>query len=288
MSVEGVYQIIETDQATGRIPTRYIDIAGGRLAFSDSSGLGEPVIMVPGMGALRSEYRYLSPQLQKAGYRGITMDVRGHGESSIPWDDYEVSSVGRDILSLTDYFGFNLIHLIGTSKSAGAVVWVAAERPDIVKSIVLISPFVHNSGTSVFMKAMFWLLMHNPWKVSSWTSYYQSLYPSDKPGDFNEYMDALARNLREKGRMDAAYRYGNASLVESECRLRHLHAPVQVVMGTKDPDFPDPQSEARQIADETGGELLMVEGAGHYPQTEMSDKTNPAIVDFIRYCTENS
>jgi hypothetical protein len=59
-------------------------------------------------------------------------------------------------------------------------------------------------------------------------------------------------------------------------------------MGTKDPDFPDPQSEARRIADETGGELLMVEGAGHYPQTEMSDKTNPAIVDFIRNSIGNS
>ncbi len=53
-------------------------------------------------------------------------------------------------------------------------------------------------------------------------------------------------------------------------------------MGTKDPDFPDPVAEANTIAERTGGTAALIEGAGHYPQTEMPDKTIPVILDFLK------
>jgi len=42
----------------------------------------------------------LDPQLVAAGYQAVSMDVRGHGESSIQWPDYTVAGVGQDILAL--------------------------------------------------------------------------------------------------------------------------------------------------------------------------------------------
>ena len=53
-------------------------------------------------------------------------------------------------------------------------------------------------------------------------------------------------------------------------------------MGTKDPDFRDPAAEARFVADATGGEVLLVEGAGHYPHAEMPDQVVPATVALLR------
>jgi alpha-beta hydrolase superfamily lysophospholipase len=41
------------------------------------------VLMLPGMGSLRSEYRYLAPGLHDAGYRAVTMDLRA-GDSKRP------------------------------------------------------------------------------------------------------------------------------------------------------------------------------------------------------------
>ena len=61
----------------------------------------------------------------------------------------------------------------------------------------------------------------------------------------------------------------------------NLQAPVLVVMGTEDPDWPDPEVEANWIVDQLSGELLLVEGAGHYPQTEMPQKVTPGVLDFL-------
>jgi RimJ/RimL family protein N-acetyltransferase len=55
-----------------------------------------------------------------------------------------------------------------------------------------------------------------------------------------------------------------------------------VIIGTKDPDFPDPVAEGKIVAEQTGGTLALVEGAGHYPQTEMPEKTTPIVVDFLK------
>jgi pimeloyl-ACP methyl ester carboxylesterase len=56
-------------------------------------------------------------------------------------------------------------------------------------------------------------------------------------------------------------------------------------MGEKDPDFPDPAIEARWIADRLEGEVLMVPGAGHYPQAEFPELVSPAVVAFARRMT---
>jgi pimeloyl-ACP methyl ester carboxylesterase len=53
-------------------------------------------------------------------------------------------------------------------------------------------------------------------------------------------------------------------------------------MGTKDADFPDPAAEAQWVADRTGAKLLIVQGAGHYPQTEMPEQVGPAVVRFLQ------
>ena len=65
--------------------TQYFKRPEGTLAYTDYGGSGEPVLMLPGMGALRAEYRFLAPRLSAAGFRAVTVDLRGHGESSVPW-----------------------------------------------------------------------------------------------------------------------------------------------------------------------------------------------------------
>lgn len=105
-----------------------------------------------------SEYRFLAPQLSEAGYRAVTVDLRGHGETSVPWKTYDVPSVGSDILALIDHLNAGPAHVIGTSFSPAAVVWAAAERPDCIRSLVLISPFVRDVKINPVMKALFWII----------------------------------------------------------------------------------------------------------------------------------
>jgi pimeloyl-ACP methyl ester carboxylesterase len=171
--------------------TQYVERPGGTLAYSDYGGDGQLVLMLPGMGALRSEYRYLAPRLSEAGYRAVTVDLRGHGESSVPWETYDVPSIGGDILAMIEHLDAGAAHLIGTSFAAGAVVWAAAERPDDIRSLVLIGAFVRAAKINPVMTALFWLMVNNPWRVRLWAMYYGTLYPTHKPDDFKDYLSHL-------------------------------------------------------------------------------------------------
>ena len=57
--------------------------------------------------------------------------------------------------------------------------------------------------------------------------------------------------------------------------------PALIIMGTRDPDFPDATVEAGQLADMLGGETLLVEGSGHYPHTELPEQVAPRLLSFI-------
>jgi pimeloyl-ACP methyl ester carboxylesterase len=61
--------------------------------------------------------------------------------------------------------------------------------------------------------------------------------------------------------------------------------PAFVVMGTRDPDFPDATAEAPWLASELHAESLNVDGAGHYPHTEMTDLIAPKLLTFIAVST---
>jgi pimeloyl-ACP methyl ester carboxylesterase len=254
----------------------------GTLAYSGYEADGEFVLMLPGMGALRSEYRYLAPRLSDAGYHAVTVDLRGQGESSVPWANYDVPSVGGDILALIDHLDAAPAHVIGTSFAPAPMVWAAAERPDQIRSLVLINPFVRAMKINPIKLAFFWLMMNNPWRVRIWAMYYNTLYPSHKPEDIQDYLTQLKENLATGERFDAVKRLGGSSRQPSVERLPRVKVPALIVMGTKDPDFPDPAAEGRIVADQIGGMLALVEGSGHYPQTEMPEKTTPIIIDFLK------
>ena len=79
--------------------TKFLEVPGGTIAYDDA-GSGRVVICVPSIGDLRAEYRFLRPQLLAAGFRVVTMDIRGHGESSAGFPDYSSPASGSDILAL--------------------------------------------------------------------------------------------------------------------------------------------------------------------------------------------
>jgi len=262
--------------------TQFFERPEGTIAYDDSQGDGQLVVMLPGMGALRSEYRYLAPALIEAGYRVVAADLRGHGESSSNWSEYTLPAVGQDILSLIDTLDAGPAHVIGTSFSPGAMVCASVERPEAFRSLTLIGPWVRDASTGFIQNLMTAVLLSGPWKVAGWIMFYKTLYPTRKPDDFDEYLEKLSANLREPGRFEALKGLGFGPKTASEERIGRVRTPSLVVMGTKDPDWPDAEAEAGWIIDHlAGSSLLLVEDAGHYPQTEMPEKVIPSVLDFL-------
>jgi pimeloyl-ACP methyl ester carboxylesterase len=262
--------------------TEYFHRPEGALAYTDYGGRGDLVLMLPGMGSLRSEYRYLAPQLDAAGYRAVTMDLRGQGDSSVPWSTYDVPSVGRDILALIEHLEAGPAHVIANSYSPAPAIWASVERPDLIRSLVPIAAFARQPKPNPLMKAFIWFMLNNPWRAQTWRMFYRTLYPTRKPADFESYLDELTANLSQPGRFDAVKAFPAAPRQPWEERLARVEVSTLVVVGTKDPDFPDPIEEGEYLAGKLDGRLVSIEGAGHYPQTEMPEETAQAVLEFLK------
>lgn len=259
--------------------TLYLDRGQGRIAY-EVAGDGPLVVAAPGMGDLRSVYRFLAPALVGAGYRVATMDLRGHGESDSTFTAYDDVAAGSDLEALAAQLGGPAV-LIGNSMSAGAAVWAAVEAPHLVAGLILIGPFVRNPRVGLLARLGFRAALLRPWGRVAWAAYYPKLYPGRPPADLAKHRARIRTSLRRPGhwRAFAATSHSNHALVDA--RLGEVSTPSLVVMGERDPDFPDPAAEADFISDRIGSQVLMVPNAGHYPQAEYPELVLPAVVQFL-------
>jgi pimeloyl-ACP methyl ester carboxylesterase len=264
-------------------PTQFLAHDRGRIAFDDT-GSGPLVVCVPGMGEMRGAYRFLTPLLVEAGFRVVTMDVRGQGESSIGWADYSVGPIGGDILALIRHLGGGPALVVGNSMGCAAAVCAAADAPDLVAGLVLTGPVVRDGeGMPPWAaRLLYSTLFARPWGVAAWGWYYDTLYKTARPADYSAYRARLLANLREPGRLEALRRMILAPKTASAERLARVTIPTFIVMGTADPDFKDATAEARFVAAQLHGRLQLVAGVGHYPHVEVPDQVNPGIVAFYR------
>lgn len=263
------------------LQTRFLAVDGGRIAYDDTGGHGPLILALPGMGDLRSEYRLLRPALESAGYRVVTMDVRGFGETSAQWDDYSAHAVGRDALALIEHLDAGPAVILGNSFAAGSALWAAHDAPARVSGVALLGPIVRDPKPTWVQNLALKIGFAGPWRVWFWTTYWNSLFPTRKPADQNQVKSAIAANLREPGRMDALKAMLGLSKADTAAMLPTSRVPALVVMGTSDPDFPDAEAEARWLAAALGADSLIVDGAGHYPHTEMPELVAPKLLAFI-------
>ena len=261
--------------------TKFRDVPAGCLAYSDE-GTGPLIITVPGMGDLRSTYRFLTPKLAAAGYRVVSLDVRGQGESSVAWNDYSVGAIAGDILDLVRSLGAGPAHVIGNSMAAGAAVIAAAREPQAIRSVVLVDPFVRNVMPPWLAAAIFEPLLRGPWRAGLWRAFFKKAFPTRLPDDFEAEQARRDASLADPGRFAAFRRMAVASKIESERRIADVTAPALVLMGTRDADFANPAKEARLVAALLHGTAVMIDGAGHYPQTELPDAVAAVLVPFLQ------
>jgi pimeloyl-ACP methyl ester carboxylesterase len=262
-----------------------LSLPGGTLAFDDTGGAGPLLICVPGMGDVRGQYRFLTPLLVRAGFRVVTIDLRGMGDSSVGWPDYSPAGVGDDIVAMIRHLNARRAFIVGNSFAGGAAVWAATEIPDQIAGIVLLDPFVRDHPISLFTRLELDFALHRPWGPAIWASYYRSLYKTAPPADLDTYIAALEANLKQTGRFEALQAMAWAPQTACEARIPALKTPALVIMGSADPDFDAPATEAGWIGTHLHAEVLMVPNVGHYPHVEKPGVVAQAITAFV---TEHS
>jgi pimeloyl-ACP methyl ester carboxylesterase len=168
---------------------------------------------------------------------------------------------------------------------AAAAVIAAAENPALVSGVVLVGPFVRDTPVPAWQRLMFRGMMAGPWARLAWLSYYPTFFPTRKGADYAEHRAAIGKALARKGYARAFRATTRTSHAPAEAVLDRLHTQVMVVMGSKDPDFPDQRAEAELIAQRLHGRAVMIPDAGHYPHAEFPELTSPPVVDFARSIT---
>jgi len=233
----------------------------GRISY-DVADVGPLVVLLPGMGDLRSAYRYLALSSSPPATGWPAPTCGGHGESDTTFASYGDADTAGDVSALIEELGGPAV-IVGNSMGARAAVLVAAGRPELVSGLVLVGPGVRNGANGAVQRALFQLAMARPWAAVAWKWYLPKLYVGRRPDDFEDYRDRLVANLRRPGHAKALSLTTRTDHAPAEVRLADVAVPTMVITGELDPDFPDPAAEARWI-----GEVVVVPDVTHYPQSQ--------------------
>jgi pimeloyl-ACP methyl ester carboxylesterase len=272
--------------------TLFAEVAGGKIAY-EVTGEGPLVVLSNGMGETRASWRFLAPILVKAGYRVAAVDLRGHGESTSGWASYSRTDTAGDLIAVIEAIGAGAAVIIGQSFSGGSATIAAATRPDLIRAIVEIDPFTrpatislpalarnahHRRGALLLMRVAI------GGRIRTWLRYLDVAYPGVKPADWQEWLAGLEENLREHGAIKAARKMGMSQPTDARAQLPGVRCPVLVIMGSRDPDWPDPEAEARAIVallPQVPSRYVMIDGAGHYPNVQYPDAVAAAVLPFL-------
>ncbi len=136
------------------IRSRFVeDVNGLRMHVLEAGfeSKGRPcVLLLHGFPELAFSWRKVMPALADAGYHVIAPDQRGYGRTA-GWDaDYDgdlhpfrLTNLVRDALGLVSAFGYRSVAaVVGHDFGSPVAAWCALIRPDVFRSVVLMSaPF---------------------------------------------------------------------------------------------------------------------------------------------------
>ena len=131
---------------------------------TDPWSASETVLMVHGLAESAEAWRGWVPHLARR-YRVARVDLRGFGQSTPMRADYawSMDRLLDDLAAVTGYLGCKKVHLIGAKSGGSMVLTMAARRPELVRSVVAVTPpVVAAAGTTD------WLMQIEAEGVEAW------------------------------------------------------------------------------------------------------------------------
>ncbi|AIQ10848.1 alpha/beta fold hydrolase [Paenibacillus durus] len=106
----------------------YIETEPGVKLFVEDIGSGIPVVLVHGWPLNHEMYEYQVTHLPKYGYRCISIDLRGFGQSDRPWEGYTYDRMADDIRAVLDTLRLTGVRLAGFSMGGAIALHYAARH----------------------------------------------------------------------------------------------------------------------------------------------------------------
>ena len=117
--------------------TQNLVVNGGHVRYRDE-GDGTPVVLVHGIGLSLEDWTEQHELLAGRGYRVVSLDLAGFGESDPLSEPYSLPALARFLEAFLDAVGIaGPAHLVGNSLGGAVAMQLAVQSPERVRSLVL-------------------------------------------------------------------------------------------------------------------------------------------------------
>lgn len=216
-----------------------------------------------------------------ANYQVVTYDHRGQGKSEVTETGYDMDSLYDDAVQLIEKLKLGKVHFGGLSMGGFVAMRLAARRPDLVKSLILMEtsaqpePFTFKynllknivqlfgvkSVTKPVMNIMFGdTFLNNPKRLNE-----RQVWIAELQANKKTITKAVTGVIERKG-------------VETE--LHHIKCPTLILVGTEDKATIPAKAEfiASKIPQ---AKLIYIQNGGHTASIEEPEQYNQAILEFL-------
>jgi non-heme chloroperoxidase len=259
--------------------------------YFEDHGAGQPVVLIHGYPLNGHSWEKQERVLLEAGYRVITYDRRGFGNSSQPTVGYDYDTFTADLNALIEHLDLNDIVLVGFSMGTGEVTrYLSTYGSARVSKAVLmgaVPPFLLKTDD-------------NPEGVD------QSVFDgikaaviADRPAYFKDFLDNFYNvdvlggtrisdqawnnsfNVAVSASAYAAHACVDTWLTDFRADLASFDIPTLLIHGDADRILPYEATAQRLPALIKDLEVVTVEGGPHNIAWTHSDVVNPALLRFL-------
>lgn len=244
-----------------------------RLVYQESGSGDPPIVFVHGWTSDRS---YFAPQVEHfaRSHRCITLDLRGHGESDAPDQEYTIDGFADDVAAICDAVGVRDAILVGHSMGGAIVLALSVRRPDLVRGTAMLDPAILFPPEAAATLPALATAFAAPQGLTTLKQFFEGQFflPSSDP--------ALKARLAEAALKTPQHvissAFANLARFDSASALQATTKPLMFVGA--EPAITD-VARLRQLAPKVMiGNTI---GAGHFHQLEVPDQINAMLSRFI-------
>ena len=259
-------------------------------------GTGKPVVLIHGWPLSGRSWEGQVPALIEAGYRVITYDRRGFGQSSQPWGGYEYDTFASDLAKLIDTLDLTDVTLIGFSMGGGELArYVTNHGQERISKLVFASavpPYLMKTddnpdgGLDAETAAGFAAGITGD-RAAFLAGFLENFFTAGEPSPVNkpkvsqehiDYALSIALIASPKGTLDSTTAFATTDFRHD---LTKITVPTLVIHGDSDTIVPFEVSGLRTAAAIAGSETVVIEDAPHGVTVSHTAEWNKHVLAFL-------
>jgi pimeloyl-ACP methyl ester carboxylesterase/predicted glycosyltransferase len=292
MTVELQAPIPEQTRARYPDASGYVERDGVHLYY-EVYGSGEPtVFLLPTWSIIHSRHWKMQIPYLARHCRVLTFDGRGNGRSDRPPGGYAEHEFAADALAVMDATTTERAVLVSLSLGAHRALLLAAEHPERIGGAIFIAPSVPFGEPAPNRTLYSWDEELDT--DEGWAKYNRYFWLRDYPGFLQFFFSQMFTESHSTKPIEDCVGWGLETTVETLIATelteeldedtvrdlcRRLRCRVLVIQGAEDAITGPGRGIA--LAEETGGELVLLEGSGHGPHARDPVKVNLLLREFI-------